>query len=64
MSKTEMTKTELAIREQLREQLRDRFAAAALTGMLSNGYGGEYDSLAYYAYAYADAMLRQRGENA
>jgi len=60
MSKTEMTKTELAIRE----QLRDRFAAAALTGMLANGATGEYSDFAYFAYKYADAMLKAREENA
>ena len=60
MSKTEMTKTELAIRE----QLRDRFAGDALNGLLASGATGEYSNLAYFAYKYADAMLKAREENA
>jgi hypothetical protein len=51
-----MTKTEQAIRE----QLRDQFAGLALQGMLagkSDLYPEEYAS---WAYAYADAMLEAR----
>jgi hypothetical protein len=43
--------------------LRDYFAAAALTGILANpDGGGPYHREAEYAYLYADAMLRARGE--
>lgn len=49
-----MTNTEKAIRE----QLRNKFAAAALQGMLANtkldGYPEDY---AKHAFMYADAML-------
>lgn len=52
-----MTKTEQAIRE----QLRDQFAMAALGALLINnrfdGYPEEYAS---HAYMYADAMLEAR----
>jgi len=55
-----MTKTEKAIHEQ---QLRDKFAASALEGMLANpnndGYMNEY---ARWAYQYADAMLGERNK--
>ena len=54
-----MSKTEEAIRE----QLRDRFAASALEGMLANteldGYKHDY---AKWAYEYADEMLKARGK--
>ena len=60
MAKQEMSKTELAIRE----QLRDRFASDALNGLLASGATGEYSNLAYFAYKYADAMLKAREENA
>ena len=60
MAKQEMSKTELAIRE----QLRDRFAGDALNGLLASGATGEYSNLAYFAYKYADAMLKAREENA
>ena len=60
MDKTEMTKTEQAIRQ----QLRDRFATAALNGMLANGTQANFADFAYFAYAYADAMLKERDKNA
>ena len=54
-----MTKTEKAVHE----QLRDKFAASALEGMLANtnndGYMNEF---AKWAYQYADAMLQIREE--
>lgn len=45
--------------------LRDQFAAAALTGLLAHQhgyYGDDIDEPAGDAYAYADAMLRERGK--
>jgi hypothetical protein len=60
MGKTEMTKTEQAIRQ----QLRDKFASEALNGLLASGATGEYSNLAYFAYKYADAMLKAREEDA
>jgi hypothetical protein len=45
-----------------RERLRDTFAAAALTGLLSHQkchYADDIDEPARDAYAYADAMLRE-----
>lgn len=53
-----MTKTEQAIRE----QLRDQFAMAALQGLLAGGYQGEYSHAARHAYVYADEMLEARDE--
>lgn len=41
------------------EKLRDKFAAAALTGLLVGG-DMNADSTATWAYTYADAMLRAR----
>jgi hypothetical protein len=43
------------------EHLRDRFAMAALTGMLANGTWRE-EVLCKLSYDYADAMLKARGE--
>ena len=46
------------------ETLRDRFAMAALTGMLAcpnNSEGNTLDNFAAIAYAIADAMLKVRG---
>lgn len=54
-----MTKTEQAIRD----QLRNKFAAAALQGMLAGGYQGEYSYAARHAYEYADAMLAKWEES-
>jgi len=43
--------------------LRDYFAAAALQGLLSDSNTGGSDSqFAESAYAYADAMLKARGD--
>jgi hypothetical protein len=44
-----------------RERLRDTFAAAALTGLLSNDYFSLGDDAAKRCYKLADAMLRERG---
>jgi hypothetical protein len=44
-----------------RERLRDTFAAAALTGMMSR-VAGKAESFAEAAYKLADAMLRERGQ--
>lgn len=43
--------------------LRDNFAAAALTGLLAQGDDGSFseESYARAAYRWADAMLRERG---
>ena len=51
-------------RKQARNELRDRFAMAALTGLLAcpNSDGTQYD-YAKWVYQYADAMLKARGEN-
>ena len=52
-----MTKTEQAIRE----QLRDQFAGLALQGMLSGASHDLYpEEYASWAYAYANAMLEAR----
>ena len=57
MDKVIRSKTEQAIRE----QLRDKFASFALAGMLArsdnDGYTTDY---AKWAYQYADAMLEER----
>ena len=45
-----------------RERLRDTFAAAALTGMMSR-VAGKAESFAEAAYKLADAMLRERGNH-
>jgi hypothetical protein len=42
---------------------RDTFAAAALTGLLSNDYFSLGDDAAKRCYEYADAMLRERGQS-
>jgi hypothetical protein len=42
--------------------LRDYFAAAALQGLLANGYGGSCNRAAINAYDYADAMIQIRKE--
>jgi gamma-glutamyl:cysteine ligase YbdK (ATP-grasp superfamily) len=44
-----------------REELRDRFAMAAITGFLSRAQLVSYDDLARHAYKAADAMLKARG---
>lgn len=41
-------------------ELRDRFAMAALQGLLAGGYQGEYNHAARHAYVYADEMLTVR----
>ena len=45
--------------------LRDTFAAAALTGLLSQGDDGSFseESYARAAFRWADAMLRERANN-
>lgn len=47
-------------KELAREQLRDQFAMAALTGMLAANYSG--DRVAKSAYQIADYMLEARKE--
>ena len=42
--------------------VRDYFAAAALQGLLANGYGGSSERASINAYDYADAMLAARKE--
>jgi len=42
--------------------LRDYFAAAALQGLLADGYNGSCNRAAINAYAYADAMIQIRKE--
>jgi len=42
--------------------LRDQFAMAALTGMLSDPHGDSYQKLPTKAYVLADAMLEARKE--
>ena len=41
-------------------ELRDRFAIAALQGMLGSGNNGRPEWFANLAYDYADAMLKER----
>lgn len=52
----------LEFQEQTGMDLRDYFAAAALTGIISNSDGFTFKSeiAASYAYEYADAMLKAR----
>lgn len=55
-------KAEIAAKE--REALRDQFAMAALTGLLSkSGPTTNFSNDARNAYFYADAMLKQREKN-
>jgi hypothetical protein len=42
--------------------LRDQFAMAAMTGMLSDPHGDSYQKLPTKAYVLADAMLEARKE--
>jgi hypothetical protein len=56
MIKKELSKTEMAIRE----QLRDQFAGLALQGMLTTKPDLYPEEFASWAYAYADAMLEAR----
>lgn len=52
-------------RKQARAELRDRFAMAALTGLLSYETGilrGTPEGFAVHAYQFADAMLEARGD--
>ena len=52
-------------REQARAELRDRFAMAALTGLLSYETAvlrGTPEGFAEHAYQFADAMLQARGD--
>ena len=46
-----------------RERLRDKFAAAALTGLLSNIPRYQLGVIAVQAYGIADEMLRERGQS-
>ena len=50
---------------QARAELRDRFAMAALTGLLANSAlsGLSYEPIAEETYEWADAMLKAREEN-
>ncbi len=47
-------------RAEMRPHLRDQFAMAALTGLLSAGLNWPRDQIADTAYAMADAMLAER----
>lgn len=51
--------------EQERRALRDRFAMAALTGLLANPNEGRgwMSEWAYDAYKFADCMLKARGDD-
>jgi hypothetical protein len=51
----------LAEEAKARAELRDRFAMAALQGMLARESDLARD-VARYAYQYADAMIKERGE--
>jgi hypothetical protein len=50
------------LRQEMKDGLRDQFAAAAMQGMLSSPDGGpsDWESLARGAYEAADAMLAAR----
>ncbi len=52
-------------RKQARAELRDRFAMAALTGLLVQGWTSELgrEERAANAWAEADAMLKARGDD-
>ena len=52
--------TEKEIKEAQGMTLRDYFAAAALQGLLANGYNGSCNRDAINAYDYADAMIKAR----
>ena len=54
----------LAEKAQARAELRDRFAMAALTGLLAAGDAHAYnrDEMAAEAWRQADAMLKARGD--
>lgn len=45
--------------KELKEALRIKFAAAALTGLLSEGDIPDVDFAARWSFKYADAMLKQ-----
>jgi len=47
-------------KQESKETLRDRFAMAALTGLISMRNGMRMNDVAKVAYAYADAMLAER----
>lgn len=51
--------------KQARAELRDRFAMAALTGMLTVGDSAlpRPNDAAEWSYEYADAMLKARGDD-
>ena len=51
-------------RKQARAELRDRFAMAALTGLLADPESSmeSLDWIAKVAYEYADAMMKARGD--
>ena len=48
------------VKDEKRMELRDRFAIAALQGMLGSGNNGRPEWFANLAYDYADAMLKER----
>ena len=64
MHKANVSMIELRVEARQRE-LRDRFAIAALTGLLSTITTGEHygpQTAAQDAYKYADAMLKERAK--
>ena len=52
-------------RKQARAELRDRFAMAALTGLLAEGWTGDLgrEKRAAFVWQEADAMLKARGDD-
>jgi hypothetical protein len=57
-------KPELWVDPKARAELRDKFAKAALTGLLAYPGGvGSHEQCAITAYKYADAMLKARGDD-
>jgi hypothetical protein len=58
---TSPERLEAEMKAEVRQRLRDQFAAAALTGLLAGFQNGKScDSYAQEAYEVADAMLRAR----
>lgn len=48
------------VKDEKRMELRDRFAIAALQGILAGGSNGRPEWFANLAYDYSDAMLKER----